>query len=158
MQIIALLAMDEQLLIGKKNGLPWHIPEDLKRFKDLTLGNIVIMWKNTYFSLPEKVRPLPGRHNIVFSKDPIEGIETYQDIDTFLEKYWVGKVWKIFLIGWASLYNQFFQRDLVDQVELTLIHGNHDGDVYVDEFRENFFIEKSEPFDQGSFQTLIKKS
>lgn len=43
MQIIALLAMDEQLLIGKKNGLPWHIPEDLKRFKDLTLGNIVIM-------------------------------------------------------------------------------------------------------------------
>lgn len=85
MQIIAILAMDESLLIGKSNGLPWHIPEDMKRFREFTTGGIVVMGRNTYFSLPEKVRPLPNRRNIVITRTPILGIECYSSIEDFIE-------------------------------------------------------------------------
>lgn len=77
--------MDESRLIGKSNGLPWHIPEDLKRFREFTTGGIVVMGKNTYFSLPEKVRPLPNRRNIVITRESIEGIECYPSIESCVE-------------------------------------------------------------------------
>src|SRR3989338_8490136 len=54
--------------IGKDNGLLWHIPDDLKRFKELTLGHSVIMGRKTWESLPEKFRPLPGRTNVVVTR------------------------------------------------------------------------------------------
>lgn len=60
--------MTEERLIGKDGQLPWHIPEDLKHFQNLTKGKIVIMGKNTYYSLPEKYRPLPKRRNIVLTR------------------------------------------------------------------------------------------
>lgn len=85
MKITAILAMDESLLIGKKDGLPWHIPEDLKRFNSLTRGHIVVMGRNTYFSLPEKYRPLPHRRNIVITREAIDGIETFSSIENFLD-------------------------------------------------------------------------
>jgi len=57
--ISAIVAMSENRCIGREGGLPWHIPEDLKRFKELTYGHAVLMGRNTYLSLPEKFRPLP---------------------------------------------------------------------------------------------------
>lgn len=72
MKIIAVLAMTESLLVGSQNGLPWHIPEDMKRFRELTMSSVVIMGRATYFSLPLQFRPLPGRRNIVLSHEPIE--------------------------------------------------------------------------------------
>lgn len=84
MEIIAVLAMTDSLLIGSKNGLPWHLPEDMKRFKELTTDGIVIMGKTTYFSLPPKFRPLPNRRNIVLSASAIEGVETFESIEVLL--------------------------------------------------------------------------
>jgi dihydrofolate reductase len=81
MKIIAILAMDEHCLIGSNQSLPWHIPEDMKRFREFTTGYTVLMGKNTYFSLPEKVRPLPNRRNIVITRSDIPEIETFTDID-----------------------------------------------------------------------------
>ncbi len=141
--------MDEHLLIGRRNALPWHLPEDLKRFREITAGWTVVMGKNTYFSLPEKFRPLPNRRNIVISREKIEGIETFSNIDSFLDTMiheWVGEVC---LIGGATLYDQFFEKSLVDEVELTLVHGDHigwDGNIYVQEWRDNFNILSSDPF------------
>jgi dihydrofolate reductase len=89
MKIIAILAMDEHCLIGSHQSLPWHIPEDMKRFRELTTGHTVLMGKNTYFSLPEKVRPLPNRRNIVITRSDISEVETFTDIDEcigFLKK------------------------------------------------------------------------
>jgi dihydrofolate reductase len=65
MKIIIIVAYDLNQLIGADNTLIWDIPEDLRRFKELTMGNICVMGRNTWESLPEKVRPLPGRKNIV---------------------------------------------------------------------------------------------
>ena len=64
---IAIAAMTADRLIGKNNTLPRYIPEDLKRFKKLTTGHTVVMWRKTYESLPETFRPLPNRHNSVIS-------------------------------------------------------------------------------------------
>lgn len=157
MQIIAILAMDESRLIGKSNGLPWHIPEDLKRFREFTTGEIVVMGKNTYYSLPEKVRPLPNRRNIVITRESIEWIECYSSIEECVEFLEKQEVWKVYLIGWASLYNQFFEKRLIDRVELTLIDGVHEGDVFVNEWREGFYQTKSEDFGQGKFIIYEKR-
>lgn len=70
MQHISLIAaLGHSNVIGKDNGLLWHLPDDLKRFKQLTLGHPVIMGRKTWESLPEKYRPLPGRTNIVITRD-----------------------------------------------------------------------------------------
>lgn len=149
--------MDESCLIGSNGALPWNIPLDMKHFKDLTLWGTVVMGKNTYYSLPPKVRPLPGRRNIVITRSQIEGVETYESIDDFLVFLRAAKLESIYIIGGAQIYNAFFQRDLIDVVELTLVRGIHTGDVSVQDFRSEFFLEKSEPFDGGAFQTLLRK-
>lgn len=81
MKITAILAMTNEGIIGKNNSLPWNIPEDLKRFKELTTDQVVIMGRNTFFSLPEKFRPLPNRRNIVFSSEKIANIETVENFE-----------------------------------------------------------------------------
>ena len=155
MKIVAILAMDSSRLIGSKNGLPWHIPEDLRRFKDMTTWHTVVMGRNTYFSLPEKFRPLPNRRNIVLTRTPIEWLETYASIDEFLMAFW-GQDITCFLIWGAQTYNQFFERKIVDAVELTLIEGIHDGDVYIDEFRSDFLETSKTQFSQWVFITLVR--
>ncbi len=150
--------MDEHCLIGSNQSLPWHIPEDMKRFREFTTGHTVLMGKNTYFSLPEKFRPLPNRRNIVITRSDIPEVETFSDIDEcieFLKKEWLDE---IYIIGWASIYNQFFERWLVDQVELTLVSSSHDWDIFVHDFRSVFTITHSQEFPQWIFQTLIRNS
>lgn len=69
--------------IGRDGGMPWHLPEDLAHFKQVTLGAPVLMGRRTWFSLPERFRPLPGRRNIVISRDPaliVDGAETASDL------------------------------------------------------------------------------
>src|SRR3989344_3467618 len=68
-QISLVVAIGHNNVIGKDNGLLWHLPDDLKRFKALTKGHPVIMGRKTWESLPEKYRPLPGRTNIVITRD-----------------------------------------------------------------------------------------
>ena len=65
--ITLIVAVADSGVIGRDNGQPWHLPEDLKRFKRLTLGKPVIMGRKTYASIG---KPLPGRHNIVVTRDP----------------------------------------------------------------------------------------
>lgn len=154
MYITAVLAMDSTLLIGASNKLPWHIPEDLKRFQQFTKWHIVVMGKNTYFSIPESHRPLPNRRNIVLTREPIEWVECYSTIDNFLIAMGKEQNTECCIIGWAMVYDKFFELGLIDTVELTLIDGVHDGDVRVKEFRANFHEVSSLGFPGGRFITL----
>jgi dihydrofolate reductase len=158
MKIIAILAMDEHCLIGSNQSLPWHIPEDMKRFREFTTGHTVLMGKNTYFSLPEKVRPLPNRRNIVITRSHIPQVETFSDIHECVEFLRKEGLQELYLIWWASIYNQFFERWLVDKVELTLVSGVHDGDIFIRDFRSEFITIDSQEFSQWVFQTLIRNS
>lgn len=125
--ISIIAAVAEDYGIGNKNDLLWHIPEDLKRFKKLTLGQAVIMGKKTWESLPRK--PLPGRKNIVITDDPLECIDcsiTAYSIEDALSK--CDKNEEIFIIGGGSVYRQFMP--LADRLYITHIHKSAQADTY----------------------------
>ena len=69
-QLAMIWAQSTSGIIGRGNDIPWHLPEDQARFKQLTLGQTVVMGRLTWESLPAKVRPLPGRRNVVITRDP----------------------------------------------------------------------------------------
>jgi dihydrofolate reductase len=125
--ISIIVAIAEDNGIGFKNELLWHIPEDLKRFKKLTLGNTVIMGKKTWESLPK--RPLPGRKNIVITDDLSDNFDlciTAYSIEDALEKCVAGE--DIFIIGGGSIYRQFIP--LADRLYITHIHKKAPADIY----------------------------
>lgn len=157
MKIIAIFAMTESLLIWNSQSLPWNIPEDLKHFQTLTQGWIVIMGKNTYNSLPENYRPLPKRRNIILTRDCTKNLESYTTIENCIDALQREWVCECFVIGGALIYNQFFEKWLIDEVQCTLVYGNYDGDIYIDEWRENFTLSHSQDFSQGKFQTYKKR-
>jgi dihydrofolate reductase len=87
-------------VIGRDGGIPWRLPEDMARFKDLTLGHTVVMGRLTWESLPARVRPLPGRRNVVVTRDPdyrADGAEVVTSLeDAPLDDAWV--------VGGAQIY------------------------------------------------------
>ena len=149
-QISIIVAIAENLAIGKNNQLLWHIPEDLKRVKELTTANVIIMGKNTYFSLPK--RPLPGRTNLVISddlNDDFEGCVMAYSLDDVLEKMSDDK--ENFIFGGASVYRQFFP--LASKLYITLVHKDYDGDAFFPEINFNDWIEVERtdfPFDENT--------
>src|SRR3954453_13745644 len=79
------VAKSRNRVIGRDGRLPWHLPADLRRFRELTSGANVVMGRRTYESLPEKFRPLPNRRNLVLSRDPsyaVPGAEVFPDLDS----------------------------------------------------------------------------
>jgi dihydrofolate reductase len=116
------VAMTTNGVIGKASGLPWHIPEDLKHFRLLTQGSVVIMGRKTYNSLP--AGPLKNRMNVVLSREP--GVEsqydnlifvTMENIFNVLDQYQQEKK-KIFIIGGSDIYKLFWDH-------CTIIHITH---------------------------------
>jgi dihydrofolate reductase len=128
--------------LGDGNQLLWHIPEDLKRFKEITSGHPVIMGRKTWESLPEKFRPLPGRLNIIVTRQA-----TYEAIGatvcTSLEDAFKAAnaedTSEIFIIGGGELYAQ--ARPCADKLYLTLIDDEKEADVYFPEY-ESIFTKK----------------
>lgn len=130
-------ASDVNGVIGKDNGLPWRLPSDLKRFKELTMGDFVVMGRKTYESLPERFRPLPGRTNIVISttttiKHP--EVLTFAVLRSFLavakmpdSPYADRDLW---IIGGGQLYESALE--YVDEIHHTLVLGEYEGDAFFD--------------------------
>lgn len=141
--ISIIVAVSEDMGIGKNNELLWHISDDLKRFKKLTLGNTVIMGKNTWESLPN--RPLKGRKNIVLTDIPgeqIEGTVTAYSIEDALRK--CGKEEEIFIMGGGSVYRQFMP--IADRLYISHVHRKAPADVHFPEIDPDAWevIEKEE--------------
>jgi len=155
LSLIAAVAQNN--CIGKKNDLPWNIPEDLKHFKDITSGHIVLMGRNTWESIPEKFRPLPNRKNIVITRDikymVPKGVEVYSSIDEALEKY---KKQDLFIIGGASIYKQTIEK--ADKLFITEVHQFVDGDAFFPEIDKNVWQEVEREDHEGfSFVRYIRK-
>jgi len=125
--ISIIVAIAEDYGIGYKNELLWHLPEDLKRFKKLTIGQTIIMGKKTWESLPKK--PLPGRKNIVITDNPTDnfesGIATYSIKDALSK---CSENDEVFIIGGASIYKQFMP--LADKLYITHIHKKAPADTF----------------------------
>lgn len=111
-------------VIGRDGTLPWRLPEDMKHFRSLTAGAAVLMGRRTWESLPPRFRPLPGRRNLVLSRTPQQGVETFPDLRTALAAV-TGDVW---VIGGAAVYRAALP--LADRIEVTEIREPFDGDTY----------------------------
>ena len=124
--VTLIVATDRQGGIGLGGGLPWHLPDDLRRFKALTLGKPVVMGRRTWDSIG---RPLPGRLNIVVSRDPrraIEGATVAATLEAALAA--AGNVPEVCVIGGAEIYR--LALPLADRVELTEVHANVGADTF----------------------------
>lgn len=116
-------------VIGKDNRLPWHLPEDLAHFKRTTLGCPVIMGRKTWDSLPPKFRPLPGRLNIVVTRDPgfvAEGASVAHSLEAARELCPAGGT--AWVIGGAQIYAQALP--LASEVVVTEIARDFEGDAF----------------------------
>lgn len=121
MKITLIVACSANWVIGHNGTIPWHIPEDLKLFKETTMGHCCIMGRTTWDSIPEKFRPLVGRKNIVLTSNP--NIPQNEDVicAASLEEA-IGIARKntdkdeIFIIGGASVYNYCLEMNIVDQI------------------------------------------
>jgi dihydrofolate reductase len=119
-------------VIGKDGTLPWHIPGDLKRFKQLTMGSAMIMGRKTFDSLPGV---LPGRRHIVMTRDPewqVEGVEVVHDVDSAMQA--AGNT-PISVIGGAAIFDLF--EPLADKIELTEVIAEIEGDVSMPDLRSS---------------------
>ncbi|EKO5152970.1 type 3 dihydrofolate reductase, partial [Vibrio fluvialis] len=125
MIISMIAAMASDRIIGKDNQMPWHLPADFVWFKRCTMGKPVVMGRKTYQSIG---RPLPGRQNIVISRDPnfvIEGVDVVTSIDAALNK--AGAAQEVMIIGGGSIYAECLPR--ADKLYVTLIDAHLDGDT-----------------------------
>lgn len=124
-RLTLIVAAAENGVIGRDNRLPWHLPDDLRRFKRLTLGHPLIMGRRTFESIGG---PLPGRRSLVLSRDPgyrPHGVEVYGNLDAALAA--VTDADEVFVIGGAALFERALPR--ADRIQLTRVHGHIDGDV-----------------------------
>ena len=123
--ITLIVAVADNGVIGRDNALPWHLPEDLKRFKRLTMGKPIVMGRKTYESIG---KPLPGRHNIVVTRDTNyqrDGITVVHGVDEAVKA--ADDAPEIMVIGGADLFRLFLPR--AGRVHLTRVHAQVDGDV-----------------------------
>ena len=127
--ISIIVAVAENGAIGSGNRLPWHLPDDLKRFKALSLGKPVVMGRRTFESIG---RPLPGRTNIVISRQgglAIDGVRVVHSLDEALAA--AGSVPEVVVIGGAQIFRQVLPR--TDTIHLTRVHARVAGDVFFPE-------------------------
>ena len=138
-------AVPRNRAIGRNGGLAWHESEDQKHFRRVTLGCPVIMGRKTWDSLPARFRPLPGRRNIVVTRNPdwhAEGAERAASLDAALAL--VPEAAKVFVIGGAELYALALPR--ADELVLTEIEADLEGDVFFPDWpRAQFRQLSSEP-------------
>ena len=142
MTIVTLVvARAENGVIGREGKLPWHIPDDLRHFKAITMGNPMVMGRKTFDSLPKL---LPGRRHIVLTRDPAwsaEGAEVARDP---AEAIAMADSAKLSVIGGAEIFRLF--QPLADLVELTEVHSRPEGDTILP------------PFDRAHWRQMARES
>jgi dihydrofolate reductase len=129
MKLIIIAAIAHHRVIGKNGTVPWHIPEDLVRFKQLTSGHTVIMGRKTYDSLD---RPLVNRVNIVITSNVINGVMSFPSLDFALQALSNKK--EVFVIGGGRLYADALK--YADELRLTLVDREVDGDTFFPPYEE----------------------
>jgi dihydrofolate reductase len=156
---VAIVAMSDNGVIGRGNGLPWRLPDDLKRFKALTMGHALLMGRRTYDSIG---RALPGRRNLVLTRNPhweAPGCERVGSIESARERA-AGE--SLFVIGGAEVFSLSWP--IIGRLELTEVHADFEGDTFLEGFDRRAWREifrEAHPADERhetpfSFVTLLR--
>lgn len=143
----------EDRVIGRDGGLPWHLPSDMKHFRELTTGGTVVMGRRTWESIPEKFRPLPQRRNIVLSSGAsFEGAEVHGSLESALAAAGTDA----FVIGGGTTYEETLP--LADRVYATEIAGAVEGDTFFPALDPDAWVvtSASEPVSENGHEFTIK--
>lgn len=158
MEKIIIAAISENGVIGKDGDIPWHYPEDLEHFKQKTIGHPVVMGSNTYRSLPEDFKPLPGRKNIVLTRSELDTDESVSIANSLKEAWDIAENVddKVFIIGGASIYKQTL--DEADRMIITRIHEEYDGDTFFPKWKtDNWKEVKTDEREDFSFIEYVRE-
>jgi dihydrofolate reductase len=159
-KISIIVAMSQNSVIGLRNELPWHISEDLKNFKKITLNHSVIMGRKTYYSIG---KPLKDRKNIVISRDTllkIDGVEVVNSLEKAILK--TDESSEIFIIGGQQIYS--IALPLATHMYITKVNGIFDGDAFFPDYvedewreiaREDLITDKDLRFSFLKYEKLI---
>ncbi len=157
--ISIIAAVADNGVIGAKNQLPWYLPEDLKHFKQLTVGKTVLMGRNTYDSIIERLgKPLPDRITAVISRRTdlkvAEGVMLFQNLETALQI--LADTKELMIAGGAQIFQQTI--DKADRLYITEVHKFVEGDVLFPEIDKKIWKETSREDHEGfSFVTYERK-
>lgn len=147
--VTIIAAVADNGIIGNNNDLPWHVPEDLKRFRTLTEGKVVVMGRKTFESIVARLgHPLPRRQNAVITSNPAAirfgGVQVFPDISLALERF---KDREVCVIGGARVFAEALPR--ADKLYLTHVHQSPAGDVYFPEVHFTEWKKVSEEKHEG---------
>lgn len=133
MNISIIVAFADQRVIGAGNNLLWHLPDDLKNFRRITLGHFIIMGRKTWDSIG---KPLSGRTNLVITRNSelvIDQVLVFYSLDKAIEYGRKEEQEEVFIIGGEQIYRQAFP--LADKLYVTRVHGSFKGDAYFPEIK-----------------------
>lgn len=136
MKVSLIVAMDLDRGIGKNNDLMWHLPNDMKFFKETTQGAIVVMGRKNFESIPERFRPLPNRENVVLTRQKdfeAEGCQVFHSMDDCLENYKEDER-PFFIIGGGEIYKLALEAESVDEMYITHVNKRYGADTFFPEF------------------------
>jgi len=159
-----IVAMDKNRGIGAENRLPWHLPDDLKRFRDLTMGHHLAVGRKTFESIG---RPLPGRQMIILTRDPAYRFEGCATAGSIIEALAIARSrdeTELFIGGGAEIYRQALE--MTDKIYLTLVDTEVEADAFFPELADGQWTEIDSVFHPSddnhqfsfTFKTLVKET
>ena len=141
MKVSLIVAAAKNGVIGKNNNLIWHLPKDMRFFKETTLNHHVIMGRKNFESIPHKYRPLPNRTNIVITRQTnykADGSVVVNSVEAALEIAKENGDKEPFIIGGGQIYKLALEANLVDRIYLTKVHHTFDGDTFFPELNNKW--------------------
>lgn len=159
--VALIVAAAENNVIGINNKMPWHIAEDFRHFKTVTMGKPCIMGRKTFDSIVAQLgRPLPGRTNIVVTRTPqtFEGAIVAASLPLAIEAAAEENPEEIMIVGGAQIYAEALNANLADKIYLTRVHQSPQGDAFFPALSPDEWMEaEQDDFDGYSFITLLRK-
>lgn len=163
MKLALIVAMDQNRGIGKDNDLLWHLPADMKFFKETTSGHVVIMGRKNFESIPERFRPLPNRENVVLTRNKgyqAEGCLVFHSLEEAIEHY-KGTDQTVFIIGGGQIYEEALSNFQMDEMYITEVAANFEADTFFPIFDENQYqigiVQENEKDEKNPYSFLIKR-
>jgi dihydrofolate reductase len=139
MKVALIVAIDSARGIGKNNDLMWHLPNDMKFFKETTQNQIVVMGRKNYDSIPEKYRPLPNRLNVVLTRNAdfqAPDCEVFTSLEACFEHFKNETERTIFIIGGGEIYKMALEHNRIDEMYITYINKEYGADTFFPTFDE----------------------
>lgn len=137
MNVALIVAMDQDRGIGRNNDLMWHLPLDMRFFKETTSNHIVVMGRKNFESIPEKYRPLPNRENAILTRNTsftAPGCVVFNSLESCLENYSSESERTVFIIGGGEIYKESLALDCLDELYITHIEGSFGADTFFPHF------------------------